>query len=139
MFHVSTTCVTGFVSFAFMVCLLTLNRSLFWFWFCLLTRHWFVQYQLHLHIGVILQYNSGSLAADFEQITVSICLFFAWVLCIYIILHESCHILYVFGLNSTMCSHIIGVHLSSDQVTYGFMVDTDLCNSFLLHLCIKSF
>ena len=34
-------------------------------WHCLLTRHWFVKCQQHLYIGVILQYNSGSIAADF--------------------------------------------------------------------------
>ena len=142
MFHVSSTCVTGFVSFAFTVFWLTLNRSLFQFyyiWHCLLTRHWFVQCQQHLYIGVILQYNSGSVAADFEQVTVSIRLFFTWLLCIYIILDKGCHILYVFGLNSTVCSHIVGVHLSSDQVTYDFMMDADLYNSFLLRLRIKSF
>ena len=75
---------------------------------------------------------SGSLAADFEQVTVSILLFFTWVPRIYIILDKVCHILYVFGLNSTLCSHIVGVHLSSDQVTYDFMMDADLYNSFLL-------
>ena len=53
-----------------------------------------------LYIEVILQYNSGSIAADFEQVIVLIRLFFTWVLCIYIILEKGCHILYVFGLNS---------------------------------------
>ena len=43
-----------------------------------------------------------------QQVTVSIRLFFTWLLCIYIILDEECYILYVFGLNN----------LSSDQVTY---------------------
>ena len=66
-------------------------------------------------------------------------LFFTWVLCIYIILDKGCHTLYVFGLNSTVCSHIVGVHLSSDQVTYYFMMNADLYNSFLLRLRIKSF
>ena len=47
-----------------------------------------------------LQYNSGSMAADFEQFTVSIRLFFTWALCIYIILNKGCHILYVFSLSS---------------------------------------
>ena len=79
------------------------------------------------------------MAADFEHITVSIRLFFNWVLCIYIILDKDCHILYVFCLNSTVCSHIVGVHLSSDQVTYDSMMDADLYNSFLLRLRIKSF
>ena len=46
-----------------------------------------------------------------QQVTVSIRLFFTWVLCIYIILDKGCHILYVFGLNSTVCSHVVGVHL----------------------------
>ena len=32
----------------------------------------------------------------------------------------------IFGLNSTMCSHIVGVHLSSDHVTYDFKMDADL-------------
>ena len=86
-----------------------------------------------------MQYNSGSMAADFEQVTVLIRLFFAWVPCIYIILDKVCHILYVFGLNSTVCSHIVSLHLSSDQVTYNFMMDAYLYNSFLLCLRIKSF
>ena len=73
----------------------------------------------------------------FEQVTVSICLFFTWVLCIYIILDKGCRILYVFGLNSTVC--IVGVHLSNDKVTYYFMMDADLYNSFLLSLRIKRF
>ena len=79
------------------------------------------------------------MAAEFEQVTISIRLFFTWVICIYIILDKGWHILYVFGLNSTVCSRIVGVHLSSDQVTYGFMVDADLYNSFLLRVRIKSF
>ena len=74
-----------------------------------------------------------------KQVTVSIRLFFTRVLCIYIILYKGCHVLYVFGLNSTVGSHIVGVHLSSDQVTYYFMMDADLYNSFLLRLYIKSF
>ena len=86
-----------------------------------------------------LQYNSGSVAADFEQVTVSISLFFTWVLCIYMILDKSCHILFVFCWNSTVCSHIVDVHFSSDQVTYDFIMDADLYNSFLLRLRIKSF
>ena len=68
---------------------------------CLLTRHWFVQCQQRLYIAVILQYNSGSMSADSEQVAVSIRLFFTCSLCIYIILDKVCHILYVFGLNST--------------------------------------
>ena len=36
-------------------------------------------------------------------------------------------------------SHIVDVHLSSDQVTIDFMVDADLYNTFLLRLRIKSF
>ena len=99
----------------------------------------FVNCQQHLYIGVILQYNSGSMAAVFEQVTVSIILFFNWVLCIYIILSKGCRILYVFGLNSKVYSHIVGVHFSSDQVTYDFMMDADLYNGFLLRLRIKSF
>ena len=89
-----------------------------------------------MYIGVILQYNSGSMAGDFEQVTVSIRLFFIWLLCIYIILDKGCHILYIFGLNSTVFSHIVGVHLSSDHVTYGFMMDADLYNSFLV-FCVS--
>ena len=46
--------------------------------------------------------------------------------------------MYIFGLNSTMCSHIVGVHLYSDQVTYYFMMDADLYSSILLRLGIKS-
>ena len=90
-------------------------------------------------------YHWGYLAVQFwfndcyfEQVTVSKRLFLTWVVCIYIILDKGCHILYVFGLNSTVCSHIVGVHLSSDQVTYYFMMDADLYNSFLLGLRIKN-
>ena len=72
-------------------------------------------------------------------LAVSVRLFFTWVLCIYIILEKGCDILYVFGLNSMVCSHTVGVHLSSDQITYDFMMDADLYNSFLLRLRIKSF
>ena len=79
---------------------------------------------------VILQYKSGFMTANFEQVTLSIRLFFTCVLCIYIILDKGCHILYVFGLNSTMCSDMVGLHLSSDQVTYDFMIDADFYNSF---------
>ena len=77
------------------------------------------------------------MAADFEQVAVSIRSFFSWLLCIYIILDEGCHILYVFGINSMVCSHIVGVHLSNDQVTYDFMMDADLYNSFLLSYNIQ--
>ena len=65
-----STCVTGFVSFPFTVRWPTLKRSLFRFhciWHCLLTRHWFVQYQQHLYIAVILQYNSGSMAVTLNK------------------------------------------------------------------------
>ena len=79
------------------------------------------------------------MVVEFEQITVSVPLFFSWVLCIYIILDKGCHIFYVFGLNSTVCSHIVSVHLTSDQVNYGIMMDAGLCNSFLLRLSLKSF
>ena len=79
------------------------------------------------------------MAADFEQVTVSIRLFFTWLLYIYIILDKGCNVLYIFGFNSAVCSHIVGGHMSSDQVTYGFMMDADLCNGFLLRLCVKSF
>ena len=108
------------------------------------------------HVPLVLSclLNPSALAANFEQIVVPvllylvlfvnqtlICLrlFFTWVLCIYIILDKGCHILCVFGLNSTVCCHIVGVHLSSDQVTCDFMMDADLYNSFLLRLRIKSF
>ena len=73
--YVSSTCVTSFIAFAFTVCGLNLNRSLFRFhciWHHLLTRYWFVQYQQLLHNRVILQYNSGKMTAEFEQVTVLI-------------------------------------------------------------------
>ena len=79
------------------------------------------------------------MAADFEQVIVSIRLFFTWVPCIYIVLDKVCHILYGFGLISTVRRHIVGVHLFSDQVTYDFVMNADFYNSFLLRLCIKSF
>ena len=75
--------------------LAALNRSLFRFyyiWQFFLTRHWFVQCQQHFNIGVILQYNSDSMVAEYEQVTISIHLLFTWVLCIYIILDKGCHI-----------------------------------------------
>ena len=37
-------------------------------------------------------------------------LFLIRLLCIYIILDKGYHVLYVFGLNSMVCSHIVGVH-----------------------------
>ena len=79
------------------------------------------------------------MAAASEQVTISIRLFFTWVLCIYIILDKGCNILYDFGLNSLVCSHIVGVHLICDQVTYDLIMDADFYNSFLLRLRIKSF
>ena len=92
------------------------------------------------------RYDWGYLAVKFwlsgcyfQKVTVSIRLFFTWVLCIYIVLDKGCCILYVFGLNSTVRSQIVGVHLSNDQVTYYFMMDADLYNSFLLRLRIKRF
>ena len=130
MFHVSSTCVTGFVSFAFTVCWLTLTSH------CSSFVVSGTVYQLEIYLfnvnstAVILQYNFGSMTTDFEQVTVSIWLFFTWVLCIYIILYKGCNILYVFGLNTTVCSHIVDMHLSSDQITYDFMMDADLYNSF---------
>ena len=54
------------------------------------------------------------------------------------ILDKGCHILYAFSLNSTVWSHIVGVHLFSGQVTYDVMIDADLYNSFLLRLHFKS-
>ena len=69
--YVSSKCITGFVYFTFTVCWLTLNRSLFQFYcicHCLLARHWFVQCQEHLYIGVSLHYNSGSMAANLNKL-----------------------------------------------------------------------
>ena len=63
------------------------------YWHYLLTRYWFAKCQEHLYIEAILQYNSGSIAADLEQVIVLIRLFFTWVLCIYIILEKGCHFL----------------------------------------------
>ena len=60
-------------------------------------------------------------------------------MCIYIIIDKGFRILYVFGLNSMVCSHIVGVHLPSDQVTCYFMMDADLHNSILLRLRIEIF
>ena len=63
-------------------------------------------YALTLSLFMFLSYG-----VLWKQCTVSICLFFPWVLCIYIILDKACRILYVFGLNITVCSHIVGAHL----------------------------
>ena len=59
-------------------------------------------------------------------------------MCIFIVLGKVCDILYVFDLNSTVCSHMVGVHLSSDQVIHDVMMDADLYNNFLLRLGVKS-
>ena len=67
-------------------------------------------YALTLSLFMFLSYR-----VLWQQITVSIRLFFTWVLCIYIILDKGCHILYVFGLNSTVCIHIVGVR-TKDRV-----------------------
>ena len=69
----------------------------------------------HLSLFMFLSYG-----VLWQHATVSVRLFFIWVLCIYIILDKGCHILHAFGLNSKVCSHIVGVHLSSDQVIYYF-------------------
>ena len=45
----------------------------------------------------------------------------------------------VFGLNSMVRSHIVGVQLSSDQVIHDLIMDADLYNSFLLRLRIEGF
>ena len=79
------------------------------------------------------------MTANFEQVIISVPLSFTWVQCIYIILDKGCRILYVFCLNDTVYSHIVGVHLSSNQVTYDYMTDADLYNSFLLRLRLKRF
>ena len=63
-------------------------------------------YALTLSLFMFLSYG-----VLWQQVAISIRLFFTWVLCIYIILDKGCHILYVFGLNSTVCSHVAGVHL----------------------------
>ena len=81
----------------------------------------------------ILQYNSGSMAAALNKSSFQYVYFSLG----YIILGKGCHILYVFGLNSTVFSHIVDVHLSSVQDTYDFMMDADLYNSFLLRLGIE--
>ena len=86
-------------------------------------------YALTLSFFMFLSYS-----VLWKQVTVSIRLFFTRVLCIYITLNKGCNILYVFGLNSTVCSHIVDVHLVYDQVTYYIMMDADLYNSFLLRL-----
>ena len=54
-------------------------------------------------------------------------------------LDKGCHILYIFGFNNMVCSHIVGMHLPIEQVTYDLMMDADLYNSFLLRLRIKCF
>ena len=58
----------------------------------------------------MLQYNSGAMVAAFEEVNVSIRLFFIRILCIYMILDKGCHILCVFGLTSVLYSHILGVN-----------------------------
>ena len=144
MFHVSSTCVTGFVSSAFTACWLTLNRSLFRFYcicHCLLTRHWFVQCSSILTLGlscsiILVQWLLLWTSHRFNRL---FSLGYCVLTYLLIILDKICHILYVFDLNSTVCSHIVDVHLSSDQVTYYFVMDADLHNSFLLRLRIKSF
>ena len=85
---------------------------------------------LHVYVRTYLFFMFLSYGILWQQVTVSVGLFFTWVLCIYIILDKGCNILYVFGLNRTVCSHIVGVHLSSDQVTYYFMMDADFITVF---------
>ena len=66
-----------------------------------------------LHVYVLTYtvcFHVFALRCLMATVTVSIRLFFTTVLCIYIILDKGCHILYVLGLNSTVCSHIVGVH-----------------------------
>ena len=88
--------------------------------------HFMCTYALALSLFTVVSYG-----VLWQQVT--------WVLCIYIIFDKVCHILYIFGLNSTVCRHIEGVHLSSNQVNYYFMMDGHLYNKFLLPLPIRSF
>ena len=57
------------------------------------------------------------MVAEFEQFTVSVSLFFTWILRIYIILGAVSHSLHVFGFYIAVCSHMVGMHSSSGQVT----------------------
>ena len=116
--------------------LATLNRSLFRFyciWNCLLTRHWFVSSTCTLRLScsiILFQWLLLWTSHSFNT-------FIFHLGTVYLHHFIDCHILYVFGLNSTVCSHIVGVHLSSDQVSYYFMMDADLYNSFLLVCVLK--
>ena len=92
---------------------------------------WYHSSYVRTHLSLFMFLSYGVL---WQQVTFSIRLFFTWLLYIYIILDKGCHVLYVFGLNKMVCSHIVGVHLCSDQVTYYFMMGADLYNSFLLRL-----
>ena len=47
-------------------------------------------------------------------------------------------VLYIICLTSKVCSYIVGVHLSSNQVTYYFTMDADLYNSFY-HVYVLKF
>ena len=130
--------VTGFVSFGFTVCWLTLNRSLFRFyyiWHCLLTRHGFVQCSSTCTLGlsgsiILVQWLLTLNKSPFQYV------YFSLGYCVFALFQIK---VFIFWILCRVCSHIIGVHLSSDQVTYGFMMDADLYNSFLLRLRIKSF
>ena len=90
-----------------------------------------------MYIGVILQNNSGAMAATLNKPLFQY-VYFSLGYCAFTSFYIKVAIFCVFGLNSTVC-HTVGVHLFSDQVTYDFMMDADLYNSFLLRLRIKSF
>ena len=109
---------------------------------------------IHTIAGMMLPFSSGQQSIAFGQSRTTLFLV-QWLLLwtshrfntfifhldtlYYIILGKGCHISYVFGLISTVCSHVVGMHLSSYQVAYYFMKNADLCNSFLLRLHIRSF
>ena len=68
------------------------------------------------------------MAADFEQVIFLICLFFTWVLCI----STKVAIFCMSGVQphvdvptSSLGDEVVGVHLSSDQMTYDLMMDAD--------------
>ena len=93
-------------------------------------------YALTLSLFMFLSY-----VVLWKRVTVSIRLFFTWVLCIYIILDKGCHILYVFGLNSTVCIHIVGVRtkdrvvekLVLRYVSTKWMAPNKCCGIFYVH------
>ena len=90
-----------------------IRMFLFVFW---LRNRLSIRYIRNLHMYVywcVLRGRGITLHVYVRTYTISFHVFVLWCLMAASHRFKGCHILYVFGLNSTVCSHIVGLHLVS--------------------------